>query len=298
MEQQVNKQQIFYPAISSSDQLWGLNVTTVGYQSVAPFSVYPTSDHPQSYSFKQATGRTLNEYQLVYISRGSGHFQSHSVAECKVSEGMMFMLFPDEWHTYHPELSEGWDTYWIGFCGQQVDQLITNSFLSPKAPFFHLGMNEQIVSLLLGAIDQAKNEKPGFQQFLAGTVSMLLGIIYQQKRNDDFLNDTDHWRMNKAKVLMKERSEQNIRPENIASELSMSYSWFRRMFREYTGISPAQYLCHLRVQKARELLEQTQMTVKEIATKMNFESTGYFSVYFKRNTGTSPEEFRRKRKLS
>ncbi len=70
--------QIRYLTIGASDEDWGITVTTIGYQFIPPQSQYPLSGHPDSYNFKPQTGRILKEYQLVYITKGSGYFSSQS----------------------------------------------------------------------------------------------------------------------------------------------------------------------------------------------------------------------------
>ena len=91
---------------------------------------------------------------------------------------------------------------------------------------------------------------------------------------------------------MREHVNTNISPEEIAEMLHISYSWFRRTFRQYTGFSPAQYITLMKVQRAKELLAQTNDSVKEIAGVLKFEPSDYFSVFFKRVTGVSPLAYR------
>ena len=102
MDRQV-KDQLKYLAISARDEEWGIVVTTVGYQFIPPKGIYPSSKHPDSYNFKPQTGRILNEYQLVYITKGSGYFSSQSCKKQKIKAGTMILLFPGEWHSYYPD---------------------------------------------------------------------------------------------------------------------------------------------------------------------------------------------------
>ena len=59
--------QVKYIPQNQRDELWGLTVCSVGYQSVGPGEEYPPQGHNQEYMFSPATGRTLPEYQLLYI---------------------------------------------------------------------------------------------------------------------------------------------------------------------------------------------------------------------------------------
>jgi AraC-like DNA-binding protein len=289
-------QEIYYPALSVSDQNWGLTVTTAGYQSVPPHSIYPAGDHPPVYAFRYQNGRILDEYQLVYISKGKGFFSTGSIREMALTEGSLFMLFPGEWHTYRPESETGWNTFWIGFKGNTIDQMVASGFFSVKSPVIQMGYHEKLVGLFQEVLTFAREERPGCQQLLAGNVSCLLGQIQYQQRNEAITNDRIHLLIDKARMLMKENIMQNSSPETIAGQLNISYSWFRRFFRKYTGVSPGQYLTHLKMQYARQLLEQTSLPVQAIAEQLHFESPGYFSVYFKRQTGLNPLEYRKSKK--
>ena len=60
------------------DRSWGLAVTTVGLQHIRAGECYPRSTPPAGYSFQENGRRVLNEYQLYYITRGAGYFESAS----------------------------------------------------------------------------------------------------------------------------------------------------------------------------------------------------------------------------
>lgn len=72
----------------------------------------------------------------------------------------------------------------------------------------------------------------------------------------------------------------------------MSYSYFRKLFKEYTGLSPASYFLDIKLQRAKDLLCKTQLSVKEIAYMLNFDSPDYFCTLFKKKTGKRPGDFR------
>ena len=100
--------------------------------------------------------------------------------------------------------------------------------------------------------------------------------------------------IDKAKVIIRERLLQDISPEDVASAVNMSYSWFRKVFKEYTGLSPAHYMQELKVQQAKDLLATTRRSIKEIAYCLNFDDIPYFSKVFKKYTGLSPLAYREK----
>ena len=291
----MNKQndQFRYLTISSTDEDWGIFVTTVGYQFVPPRGKYPMSIHPDSYNLKPQTGRILNEYQLVYVTKGNGYFTSNSYkTKQKISAGTMLLLFPGEWHSYYPDPDTGWDEYWVGFKGMHIDRRVEKQFFSTKEPLHRIGLSATIIGLYEDILRFASQEKAGYQQMVSSIVLHILGTVYYKKKNISFANSYVVDKINEARLIMKEHIEDPVGPEEIASRLGLGYSWFRRMFKEYTGASPAQYQLQQRLLRAKELLTGTSMNISEIAYNLRFENAGQFSTFFKKKEGLTPSEFR------
>jgi AraC-like DNA-binding protein len=82
-------------------------------------------------------------------------------------------------------------------------------------------------------------------------------------------------------------------PSNWPSPASrVSYSWFRHTFTAHTGLGPHQYLLELRLVRARSLLAETDLSVKEIATQTGFEDEFYFSRLLRQKFGITPSQWR------
>lgn len=284
-----------YLVPNDQDKKWGLTVSTVGYEEIAPGEAYPTRGHADGYYFNTDVGRELNEYQLLYITEGRGVFRSTHFKEAPLKEGDMFLLFPDERHSYHPLPNVGWKSHWIGFKGKNIDDRVLAGFLSVEKPIYHVGFSSEIVQLYKTAYETAVNEEPFSQQMMAGIVNHMVGIMYALERNMELNKNNSHKDMiNRARLRIREALESNLTIQEIADELSMSYSNFRKLFKEYTGLSPAVYQQDLKLQRAKELLSTTDLSVKEIAYRLNFDSPDYFSAKFKIKTGRKPSEMRRK----
>lgn len=202
------------------------------------------------------------------------------------------MLFPGEWHSYQPLPNTGWDEYWIGFQGGVVDNRVANGFFSRRRPVLNVGLSDETVSMYRRAIDVAIGQRAGYQQVLAGIVNFLLGAAYAADRNNLFEGSGVEDRINRAKILISEEFR-DIRPQQIAGRLNMSYSGFRRIFREYTGFAPMHYIQELKIRKAKELLTNTELPVKEIAFRTGFDNHEYFFTAFRRNSGMTPTQYRR-----
>ena len=282
-----------YLVVNPRDVQWGLTVSTVGYEEIGVADTYPTRGHADGYYFDIDKGRILNEYQLLYITEGEGIFNSAHAKDIPLKAGDLFLLFPGEWHTYHPTGKNGWKSYWIGFKGKNVDDRVKAGFLSVDKPIYHVGFSADIIRLYEEAYKRAQEETPYSQQILAGIVNHLVGLMYALERSMEL--SKDHTRVdmiNLARLRIRESLEVDLTIQQVAEELGVSYSNFRKLFKEFIGISPALYQQDLRLQRAKELLATTTLSIKEIAYRLRFESPDYFSSKFKIKTGKKPSEFR------
>lgn len=282
-----------YLVASKDDERWGLTVSTVGYEDIGPTDDYPTKGHAEGYYFNVQKGRTLNEYQLQYIVEGEGTFCSSSVPTRKLRQGDSFLLFPGEHHTYRPQPGVGWKCYWIGFRGRNMDERVRAGFLSCQRVVYHLGYSADMVKLFGEALDVAEREQPFVQQRLAGIVNHLLGMMYSLDGNRQL--DSAYGQqvlIAKARQRIRQEAEGRLTIQQLAEELNMSYSSFRKLFKEYAGYSPARYQQELRLQRAKELLSTTQMSIKEIAYALDFSTPDYFSNKFRQKTKMTPREYR------
>jgi len=95
-----------------------------------------------------------------------------------------------------------------------------------------------------------------------------------------------------AREIMLAEETRELPLENVARRLGVSYSSFRRTFREHTGVSPHQYRLHLKLSHARDLLLSTGLSVKEIAFQSGFQEEQYFCRCFKKAMGRTPSSYR------
>ena len=285
---------IKYIPQNQRDELWGLTVCSVGYQKVMPGEEYPPRKHNPEYMFNPSNGRILPEYQLLYIIDGQGVLKTRNGGEFRICPGDMFLIFPGEWHTYSPDPETGWKEYWIGFSGINVDNRVKSGFFSVENPLYHIGYDEIMVELYREAINTATRQEPYFQQLLAGIVNHLLGLMFMTGSNRLLQHDNGTTQIiDKAKAFLQESVETEISMPEVAEHLNISYTKFRRLFKEYTGQSPAQYFINLRIHRAKEMLRGSSIPIKEISYMLHFETPEYFATLFKKKTGQSPTDFRK-----
>lgn len=281
-----------YLIITPTDRTFGLTVNTVGFESIKPHTNYPLEGHPNAYNFAPDTGRRLNEYQVIYFLDGEGHFKSDSTSNTKIEKGNLIVLFPGQWHTYRPDKKTGWDVFYVGFEGPMMENICSNNFFSEKDQILTTGFSETLVELFKRSIEIAKDDSILLQQRLAGIVmNILTESLFLAKRNIS-RKEKSHDVIDRAKAIMYENYNEDIDLESIAIKLCSSYSRFRKIFKKYTGYSPADYFQEIKIRKAKELLLESQLTLKEICYELNFSSYEYFLTRFKKRTGLSPHQFK------
>jgi transcriptional regulator GlxA family with amidase domain len=84
----------------------------------------------------------------------------------------------------------------------------------------------------------------------------------------------------------------SINIDTMADKAKLGQRTFLRRFRKTTGLTPTEYMQHLKVQKARELLEFTTLSMKEISWTVRYEDTGAFRQVFRKLVGLSPSDYR------
>lgn len=285
-----------YLISSDKDQMWGVTVDTVGSETVeSGYGTYPPSvGHPLGFHFDVGKGRILDSYQLLYITSGRGSFYGPDRERIEVGAGDMILLRPHCWHSYMPDRETGWHEYWIGFRGPNIDARFRNDFIDDSLVVFRVGVREEITALYDKAIEVAESERSSYQQYLSGIANLLLGMTMYYHSNYHFVSLDMVERIDRARTIMREERCGNITPEEVAQRVNMSYSWFRKMFRDYTNISPARYMQELRLQEACNLLSGASMSIKEIAFRLNYGDASYFSNMFRRHLRMTPLEYRRR----
>lgn len=289
------KSSIEYLNADEMDYSYGIWVNSVGRQKVYPDMMYPPKEHPKGYFFNVRDGRILDEYQLVYITDGNGSFFPKKGEEgIKVKGGSLLWILPGQWHSYCPSSKTGWNEYYIGFKGEIIDKLIGKSFLKVRSESLELGFNEELVNLFMRAVEVAHTKNTFSQQYLSGIVLHMLGLIMSQSQQkaDSFAYNMREQQMEQAKIIMRENVYIDMDLRELAASLNMSYSWFRKLFKDYTGCAPAKYFQNLKIEKVKELLATTNMSVKELLYVLNYNTTENFYVAFKKYTGYTPMEYR------
>ncbi|MDX8338885.1 AraC family transcriptional regulator [Draconibacterium sp. IB214405] len=287
------KEYFKYLTTSEEDINWGLYLKVAGSARIKPNTLYPPKEHPSEYYFEWKNGRILHEFQLNYITEGTGVFEN-SYGKFQIKPGSLIIIFPNEWHRYRPLKKTGWVENYVGFNGHIADQLLKHPTFSSRQPVIQCGIREDIIDSHLKIIDLVEKERPGYQQIASGMVVKLLGYIVSVEKRKGFSGKQISKVIEEVRFLMRQNADQEFDLEELARKHNVGYSYFRKMFKKYTGVSPGQYHLQLRIIRAKELLISTDKSIKEISLELGFQTIHYFSLIFKKKVGLTPTEFRKR----
>ena len=282
---QTETQSDFARYIPTSDEArrWGIVVTDLGHTNIPAGSAYPPGQHPAAYTLNLESGRILHEYQIVYITRGKGVFWSEKSGTSAIRQGSVFLLFPGIRHRYRPHSKTGWSEQWIGFSGNQSERLM-QEFFSPERPVINVGLNTDLHNLFMEACTLAKNESFGFRPIIAAKTMEIMTRVHALSRGEKVRRPASERLIRETCTLLTDQFPTKFDFTSHAVNNGMSYSSFRRLFKQSTGLAPNQYLLELKIGKARNLLTNTSLQVQQIAEECGFENHFYFSRIFKQRT--------------
>jgi AraC-like DNA-binding protein len=274
------------------DKDWGIYLNVAGKltfpQGRTP---YPSNEHPSDYYFTWEKGRILNEFQINYITRGSGIYETHD-SNYSIKPGSLLISRPGAWHRYKPLTNTGWTENYVGFDGAIPRNILKADSPYVLKPVLQIGNREEFIDTYHKIFEMILEEKPGFQQVASGMIMKLLGYMVSLEKQKNFTNKRVERTIRDACFEMRENIGVEIDFKEYARDQNIGYSYFRKMFKQYTGIAPVQYHLDLKIRRARDLLISSDLSIKEIAYQVGFHSIHYFSRCFKSKTGRSPSEFR------
>lgn len=123
------------------------------------------------------------------------------------------------------------------------------------------------------------------------------GILYQLLarflKEANLKSDVSDNRIQKSLNYIKKHINENIRIETLTDVVCISKDHFIRLFKKETGMTPVQYICQKKMEKAQLLLVTEDIPIKEIAFLLSYEDHSYFNRLFRKMTGVSPLEYRK-----
>jgi AraC-like DNA-binding protein len=279
-----------YLTWSDEDEKWQVVCTDAGYSEVAPLTRYPPykDGHPKAFK-SVAVGRVLQEYQIIYVTKGRGIFEINGRTHVVVP-GSILMVFPGVRHLYKPEYEVGWTEYWVGFKGPYVDALRREGLLSAEKPLFEVGLQNSLLAIYHQIFELVRYQRPLYQARASSLVLTLIAeTLARARKNVQY--DHSEKIVEKARFLMEENVHGEVNIAGIAATLGVTTSQLNAVFKSYTSMTPYQYYISIKIRRAKEMLEDGDLSIKEVAFRLGFDDPYYFSRLFRRKAGLPPSKW-------
>lgn len=101
---------------------------------------------------------------------------------------------------------------------------------------------------------------------------------------------------NSIKYYLEVHHSEDISLDSLSSSMYVSPTYLSKLFKKETGDSPINYLIKVRMEKAKVLLTDNSLSIKEIATSVGYQDAYHFSKLFKKYAGISPRDYQNKKK--
>ena len=228
-----------------------------------------------------------DHYLIHYVMAGKGTYTAQGKTHA-VSEGDMFLAWPNEMITYRADTEEPWSYCWVGFGGLDAGELIKQTDFTHKAPVLHVEGGDMPRTLILD-IYESRGARPHEMTRMTGKLYAFIAWLMETAQVETRRKQqagVEH--VQRACEYIANNYASSITVQDIAASVGVCRSLLNRAFQQHMEISPVQYLTKYRMTQACLLLERTDMAVKAVAYSVGFEDPLYFSRRFREMHGCAP----------
>jgi AraC-like DNA-binding protein len=237
------------------------------------------------------------DYYLIYLVNGVGHYKIGDTYQT-IQRGNIIMYKPLEEQDYYYVGNEQAELYWIHFTGNAVEELIKNLGLLDKH-IYQIGIQTECIQLFQKIIHEINIKNPAYHSLCISYLIQLLSLFSRkallQSKGERVFKNSDIESVIK-KMHLEYQEDHSI--GYYADSCNLSIYQFIRKFQKSMQMSPARYIEKIRVDKGKELLSDTDLTISDISSVIGFNDPFYFSKVFKKNTGLNPMAFRKMKKIT
>lgn len=224
---------------------------------------------------------------IAYVIKGSFTFQNYKGDFETASENEMVILDCYEPHEYFTK--SRLEFKWIHIDGINCREFC-REIVDTKGHIIKLGKYSHTKDLIYKIFDGVKNNTVTEQELSLTIYQLFMELLSTTKIGD---NSPHKENIIKAKEFIADNLSNNITVEDLAKIANMSVTNFSRVFRQHTGFSPYDYVLSSRINKAKEYLLKTDISIAQCAYETGFNSEANFIFCFTNSEGISPGKFRK-----
>lgn len=271
----------------------GAYITVAGRETYSKNSASPSALHNDYYLSVYKNGRQFEgtEHQIHYVRSGKGMTEFKRGKGIPLAAGSVNILRPGEWHRQKPDPVTGWSEAYIGLGGEVVERVVKELFPKPDPIILDLSSDIRFDGSMMSLVEEILSDGAGMPHSLAMKALSLLASLAEHTKDEETAS-TCYTTIRRASLYIAHHMDETLDLEAVAKRFGMGYSFFRRRFRAYTGLSPLAYQHSLRLRRARRLLKGTDEPISEISDLLGFQSQTYFARFFRKETGISPTSYR------
>ncbi len=269
------KVSIFHPVYTKREAELPFYITTIGTSPIQRVVYRPGG---------------IESYQLLYTTKGCGEVKLYGET-IEAHIGSLTVIPPNVTHYYTME-GEEWSTLWITFSGYGAKRLLDIEGTVVEVPR-ELDFEGKFNTLLNLRRSEAWNLQSS---------ALLYSLILECKELIPEKSVSAYKMRNQLReslAYIHGNYMNVIELSHLAKLSGVSREHYCRLFRQYTGMRPVEYITKIRLQKARELLDlNCDMPISSIAKETGFQSNSYFSAVFRKNFGQSAEEYKKRENIT
>ncbi|WP_176011648.1 helix-turn-helix transcriptional regulator [Victivallis sp. Marseille-Q1083] len=232
-------------------------------------------------------------YGIQYTHAGRLRLRVGEGPETMFEGPAAFLSMPGAKFNYGPLPGETRHHVFVCFSGPRVERYLASGLLPPEPPgrLIPVVNSERFYAAMLQLQGCLARGASRYARSVLLLEDLLLQLREQPVRHIQ-VNCHLLAALNQLAAAIRRRPELDWNFEREAQRLAVSYSHFRRVFRECHGDSPGQYLQECRLMRAAELLLHSDEQIRSIAGQCGFQDEFYFSRWFKKHRLLSPLRYR------
>ncbi len=227
---------------------------------------------------------------IEYIVAGSGTVQVNG-QRFTARAGDTYCLPIGYSHFYTSDRKTPWEKIWINLSGEMVSKLASLYGTEDIYHFPALDTSDLLLKF------QYYADRPATPQSAEKCCALVSQLFFRMSRALCVTDAEEITPVQRMLAYIEQHETDVIRLEQLAAACHKSPSQAERLFRAETGIPPYRYVLNRKIELACQLLRETGMSVRDIAAYLSFDDEFYFSGLFRRKTGFSPTQYRKKRGL-